>query len=108
MIPYTLLPRLHSGGKRNKANMITVSPLSILKNPLVLLGLLGAGLMFGMPYLMENMDPEVKEAFEARQANGGGVSGQVNGLLSGNGGFDAAGWLAGTNKKEEGTEGVRR
>jgi hypothetical protein len=32
----------------------TVSPLSFLKNPMILMAVVSMGLMFGMPKLMEN------------------------------------------------------
>ena len=31
-----------------------VSPASLLKNPMILIAIVGMGMMFGMPYLMEN------------------------------------------------------
>jgi len=60
--------------------------------------------VFGMPYLMDNMDPETRAEFEERQK-----SSPVSGLLAGQqgassplGNFDAAAWLAGTPAKKEG------
>jgi len=57
-----------------------------------------------MPYLMDNMDPEMRAEFEEAQK-----SSPMAGLLGGGGGgkggaggaaqnFDAAGWLAGQGK----------
>ncbi len=34
-----------------------VSPLSLLKNPMILIAIVGLGFVFGMPYLMENSAP---------------------------------------------------
>lgn len=34
--------------------LLVVSPLSILKNPMILIAVLSLGLVFGLPYLMEN------------------------------------------------------
>lgn len=80
-------------------NKKTVSPLSILKNPMILIAIVSMGVVFGMPYLMNNMDPELKAEFEERQKTttiGGGTA--ANPLQN----FDAAAWLAGTGKKGEG------
>jgi len=60
--------------------------------------------VFGMPYLMDSMDPETRAEFEEQQK-----SSPVSGLLAGQQGganslanFDAAAWLAGTPAKKEG------
>ena len=34
--------------------MLTVSPLSFLKSPMILMGLFTLVIVFGMPYLMDN------------------------------------------------------
>lgn len=34
--------------------VFTVSPLSLLKNPMILLGVVALGITFGMPYLIDN------------------------------------------------------
>jgi hypothetical protein len=34
--------------------MRLVSPLSILKNPMILIAIASMGIVFGMPYLMDN------------------------------------------------------
>lgn len=42
-------------GWRSGANEYdTVSPLDLLKNPMILIAVVALGLMFGMPYLMDN------------------------------------------------------
>lgn len=74
----------------------------MLKSPMILIAGFSMLIIFGMPYLMDNLDPELKAEFEKQQQSGGGVSG----LLGGGGGsgaqnFDAAAWLAGSGKKEE-------
>lgn len=83
------------------------SPLSLLKNPMILLAIVALGIAFGMPKLMENMDPETRAEFEAAQKQGGLAT-----LMSGGSGpsedkssssapamnpanFDLAGWMAG-------------
>lgn len=81
------------------------SPLSLLKNPMILLGIVALGFTFGMPKLMENMDPEMRAEYEEMQkkgptaAIGKAMSGQGP-ATSGAGGFDLAGYLAG--QKQEG------
>ncbi|KAI9870538.1 MAG: hypothetical protein M1830_004116, partial [Pleopsidium flavum] len=82
------------------------SPLSLLKNPMILLGVVGLGIVFGMPYLLDNMDPEMRAEFEEQQKKGplgGGVT-AANPLQ----GFDMAGWMAGsTAKNGEGDNDTR-
>ncbi|KAL8773843.1 MAG: hypothetical protein Q9209_001273 [Squamulea sp. 1 TL-2023] len=53
----------------------------------------GLAMVFGMPYLLENMDPEMKKEFEEQQKKSvvGNVAGGGNPLQS----FDMAGWMAG-------------
>ncbi|KPM34481.1 hypothetical protein AK830_g12095 [Neonectria ditissima] len=84
----------------------TFSVLTILKNPMILMGLVSMGIFIGMPYLMDNMDPELRAEFEAHQKQGpmsavmgGGQSGADNPL----GNFDMAAYLAGSNKKDSGS-----
>ncbi|KAI1965856.1 medium-chain fatty acid-CoA ligase faa2 [Ophidiomyces ophidiicola] len=71
------------------------SPLSLFKNPMILLAIFALGVTVGMPYLMDNMDPELREEFEKQRAAG---------VLPGSGSksapkpsFDLAGWMAGTS-----------
>ncbi|CAG9938822.1 unnamed protein product, partial [Clonostachys rosea f. rosea IK726] len=76
------------------------SVLTILKNPMILMGLVSMGIFIGMPKIMENMDPEMKAEFEARQAEG-----PLSALMGGGGSrdqgsFDMAGYLAGSNKED--------
>ncbi|KYK61726.1 hypothetical protein DCS_02869 [Drechmeria coniospora] len=80
---------------------------SILKNPMILMGLVSMVIFIGMPYLMDSMDPEMKAEFEAQQRKGpmaalmggaassGGAPGQ-NPL----GDFDMAAYLSGSSKKD--------
>ncbi|KAG6088820.1 hypothetical protein E4U15_005094 [Claviceps sp. LM218 group G6] len=87
------------------------SILSILKNPMILMGLVSMAIFIGMPKLVDNMDPETKAEFEASQRNsplnavmGAGGAQQQNPL----GNFDMAAYLAGSGKKdaEEGATNV--
>ncbi|KNG50323.1 er membrane protein complex subunit-like protein [Stemphylium lycopersici] len=70
------------------------SPLSFLKNPMILMAVVSMGLIFGMPKLMENMDPEMKEEFEEMQKNGVMGSGTTNTAQQIQN-FDLASWMAG-------------
>ncbi|KAH6999989.1 hypothetical protein EDB80DRAFT_725995 [Ilyonectria destructans] len=85
----------------------TFSVLTILKNPMILMGLVSMGIFIGMPYLMDNMDPELRAEFEAQQKSGpisavmgGGQGGADNNPL---GNFDMAAYLAGSGKKDTGS-----
>ncbi|RDL38270.1 Uncharacterized protein BP5553_02610 [Venustampulla echinocandica] len=88
------------------------SPLGLLKNPMILIAGASMLVVFGMPYLMDNMDPEMKAEFEERQKSstiGGGAA--ANPLQN----FDAAAWLAGssgsgtsTPKKQLAEKGITR
>ena len=80
------------------------SPLSLLKNPMIIMAVVALGFTFGMPKLMENMDPEMKAEYEEMQkkgptaALGRAMTGQAP---AGQGsGFDLAGYLAG--QKQDG------
>ena len=105
-------------------SMYTVSPLSLLKNPMILIGILGLGMVVGMPYLLDNstlealciiilsfvngyanieiVDPETKKEFEEQQKNSvlsGGTS-AANPLQN----FDMAAWMAGKTAKTSGSD----
>ncbi|KAK3315271.1 hypothetical protein B0H66DRAFT_338919 [Apodospora peruviana] len=79
---------------------------SILRNPMVLLGVVSMGIFLGMPYLVDNMDPEMRAEWEERQKtnpmNGimGAATGQA-GAPNPVGNFDMAAFLAGSSKKED-------
>ncbi|KAL8636097.1 MAG: hypothetical protein Q9228_006472 [Teloschistes exilis] len=69
------------------------SLVSMLKNPMILMGIVGLGMVVGMPYLLDNMDPEMRKEFEEQQQKSvlGNAAGGGNPLQS----FDMAGWMAG-------------
>ncbi|KAM7206246.1 ER membrane protein complex subunit 7 [Rhypophila sp. PSN 637] len=75
---------------------------SILRNPMVLLGLVSMGIFIGMPYLVDNMDPEMRAEWEERQKSN--PMNNIMGAATGGGGagsnFDMAAFLAGSSKKE--------
>ncbi|KAH8178248.1 hypothetical protein LIA77_03330 [Sarocladium implicatum] len=86
------------------------SVLTILKNPMILMGVVTMGMFVGMPYLMNNMDPEIKAEFEQRQRDG--PMGAIFGAASGQqqqespiGNFDMAAFLAGSKKDGGGNGG---
>ncbi|KAI1112763.1 hypothetical protein F5Y14DRAFT_249251 [Nemania sp. NC0429] len=71
--------------------------LSILKNPMILMGLVSLALFVGMPKLVENMDPEMRAEFE-EQSKKNPMNSLMSGPQSGGGpmgNFDMAGFLAG-------------
>ncbi|ORY18033.1 hypothetical protein BCR34DRAFT_474116 [Clohesyomyces aquaticus] len=86
------------GGKSFFQEREGFSPLSFLKNPMILMALFSMVLIFGMPYLVENMDPETKAEFEEMQKKG--VLGSATGSERPNPAqqlqnFDLAAWMAG-------------
>jgi hypothetical protein len=84
-------------------------PMSLLKNPMILLGIVALAITFGMPKLMENMDPEMKAEYEEMQKKGP-VSGLTRAMQgqgpasSAAGGFDLAGWMAGAQQQQGSTK----
>ncbi|KAL5047478.1 hypothetical protein BDW71DRAFT_180222 [Aspergillus fruticulosus] len=73
----------------------TFSPLSLFKNPMILLALVALAFTFGMPKLMENMDPEMREEFE-KQSRASPIAGAQSAMAGGGpANFDLAGWMAG-------------
>ncbi|KAF2640465.1 hypothetical protein P280DRAFT_549337 [Massarina eburnea CBS 473.64] len=78
------------------------SPLSMLKNPMILMALVSMVLVVGMPYLMDNMDPDTKAEFEEMQKNSP-IKGAATDTASQIQNFDLASWMAG--KKESSSRG---
>ncbi|TVY51896.1 hypothetical protein LCER1_G004479, partial [Lachnellula cervina] len=76
------------------------SPLSLLKNPMILIAGVSMIIVFGMPYLMDSMDPEMRAEFEERQKSTSITSGTAANPLQN---FDAAAWLAGSGPKRSDT-----
>ena len=82
-------------------------PMSLLKNPMILLAIVALGITFGMPKLMENMDPEMKAEYDEMQKKSpvSGISRAIQGqgpASSAAGGFDLAGWMAGAQQQKQG------
>ncbi|KAI4599246.1 hypothetical protein KJ359_002205 [Pestalotiopsis sp. 9143b] len=80
------------------------SILTILKNPMILMGLASMGIFFGMPKLVENMDPEMRAEWEEQQKKnpmnsimGGGGSGGGSSMSS----FDMASFMAGSSANKD-------
>ena len=77
------------------------NPMSLLKNPMILMAVVALAFTFGMPKLMENMDPEMRAEYEQMQKSS--PMGGLTRAMQGGGGnpaesFDLAGYLAGTSK----------
>jgi hypothetical protein len=93
-------------GKNHFMERPRFSVLSILKNPMILIAIFGGAMFMVMPYLMDNMDPEMRAEFEASQKSnpmaallgGGGGGGQ-------GGGFDMAEYLSGAGASKSGGGG---
>ncbi|KAE8147940.1 hypothetical protein BDV25DRAFT_25142 [Aspergillus avenaceus] len=82
------------------------SPLTLFKNPMILLALVALGFTFGMPKLMENMDPEMRAEFE-KHSRASPISGATRSAMAGGGApgnFDFAGWMAGAQPRPAGSE----
>ncbi|KAK0635084.1 Cys/Met metabolism PLP-dependent enzyme-domain-containing protein [Bombardia bombarda] len=92
--------------ERSKFNVF-----SILKNPMILLGLVSMAIFLGMPYLVDNMDPEMRAEWDERQKSNpmNGIMGAATGQpSSGNpvANFDMAAFLAGSSSKKDDTAGA--
>ncbi|KAI1105029.1 Cys/Met metabolism PLP-dependent enzyme-domain-containing protein [Jackrogersella minutella] len=80
----------------------------ILKNPMILMGLVSMVLFLGLPKLIDNMDPEMRAEWEEQQKKGpmssimGGGGAQPNANPMGN--FDMAAYLAGQGSKKDEVE----
>jgi hypothetical protein len=69
------------------------SPLAFLKSPMILMALFSLGIIVGLPYIMDNMDPETRAEFEQMQKEGPlGTGGNPAAQIQN---FDLAGWMAG-------------
>lgn len=97
----TIAPRVLSA-KNFYEDRPAFNPLSLLKSPMVLLGIVGLLFTFGMPKLMENMDPEMKAEYEEMQKKGptAAIGRAMQGETPAGGNFDLASYLAGSGKKE--------
>ncbi|EED15119.1 conserved hypothetical protein [Talaromyces stipitatus ATCC 10500] len=78
------------------------SPLTLFKNPMILMSVFALVATFGIPKLLENMDPEMREEFEKQSRTGplssatrAAAAGANPGAGAGAPGFDIAGWMAG-------------
>jgi hypothetical protein len=87
------------GSKTYFSDRPKFSVFSIFKDPMILMSLGTMGLFFGMPYIMDKMDPELKAEFEASSRNSALTSMQQGQSPLGN--FDMAAYLSGADKKEE-------
>ena len=80
------------------------SVMSLLKNPMILMGVVALGFTFGMPKLMESMDPEMKAEYEEMQKKSpvASITRAMQGGGGGGDGFDVAGFLAGSGQQSSG------
>ncbi|KAF2733994.1 hypothetical protein EJ04DRAFT_552940 [Polyplosphaeria fusca] len=92
------------GEKRFYQERQGFSPLSFLKNPMILMALFSMVLIFGMPYLMDNMDPETKAEFEEMQKKSPLSSGAANPAQQLQN-FDLASWMAGKTDSNPASRG---
>lgn len=91
------------------------NPMSLLKNPMILMAVVALAFTFGMPKLMENMDPEMRAEYEEMQKKSpmNSVTKAMQGGGGGGGGadgFDLAGFLAGSGRStgsEKAADNVR-
>ncbi|OOO11685.1 Protein of unknown function DUF2012 [Aspergillus oryzae] len=97
-------------------SILLVSPLSLFKNPMILLAIVALGFTFGTPKLMENthaslthiapVDPEMRAEFE-KHSRASPISGATRSAMAGGGApgnFDFAGWMAGAHPRPGGPE----
>ncbi|KAI0882430.1 uncharacterized protein GGS22DRAFT_169379 [Annulohypoxylon maeteangense] len=82
----------------------------ILKNPMILMGLVSMVLFLGLPKLIDNMDPEMRAEWEEQQKKspmgslmGGGQQSGANPM----GNFDMAAYMAGQGSKKDEDEPSR-
>ncbi|GAB7365409.1 hypothetical protein MBLNU230_g6487t1 [Neophaeotheca triangularis] len=77
--------------------------LGFLKSPMILMGLFSVAMIFGMPYLMANMDEETKAEFEEMQKKSSlsGSEGAASQIQN----FDLASWMAGSGGSNGGGSG---
>jgi ER membrane protein complex subunit 7 len=78
---------------------MTVAILSFLKSPMILMALFSMALIFGMPYLLDNMDPESRAEFEEMQKQSPLSSATNPAAQLQN--FDFASWMAGRSQTPE-------
>ncbi|OCL10110.1 hypothetical protein AOQ84DRAFT_337946 [Glonium stellatum] len=75
------------------------SVLSFLKNPMIIMAIFSLVLIIGMPYLMDNMDPETRAEFEEMQKKSPLTSAANPAAQIQN--FDFASWMAGKTAQGE-------
>ncbi|KAI1343983.1 Cys/Met metabolism PLP-dependent enzyme-domain-containing protein [Xylariaceae sp. FL0016] len=92
------------GGKVYYTERGSFSVMGLLKNPMILMGLVSMALFIGMPKMIENMDPEMRAEFEEQQKKNPMANLMGGPQQGGNpmGNFDMAGFLSGHNKNEGG------
>ncbi|QIX02165.1 hypothetical protein AMS68_007682 [Peltaster fructicola] len=72
--------------------------IGFLKSPMILMALFSVVMIFGMPYLMDNMDPETKQSSKrCRRSLLSGSSGAASQIQN----FDLAGFLSGKSSNAQ-------
>ncbi|KAF2672059.1 hypothetical protein BT63DRAFT_186870 [Microthyrium microscopicum] len=71
------------------------SATSILKSPMILIAIFSLAMVVGIPYIMDNMDPEMKAEFEAMQKSGTGATATTSNIQNMDLAGDFASWMAG-------------
>ncbi|KAI5287042.1 hypothetical protein KEM54_006283 [Ascosphaera aggregata] len=79
------------------------SPVSLLKNPMILLGVVALVITVGMPKLMDSIDPEYREEFEKSRKVMGRERTPATQAAHAAAGFDFAGWMAGATAPSSGS-----
>ncbi|KZZ88682.1 hypothetical protein AAP_04780 [Ascosphaera apis ARSEF 7405] len=72
-----------------------VSPLTLLKNPMILMGLVAMIVTVGLPKLLDNIDPEYREEYETARKESARQRRPATQAAHAAAGFDLAGWMAG-------------
>jgi len=82
----------------------TFSVISIFKSPMILIAIFSLVMVVGMPYLMENLDPEVKAELEDMQKNQKGMASSATNLQNMDIASDFASWMAGSKPTDQKTK----
>jgi len=84
-------------GKEYYQQRASFSILSLLKNPMILIALFSLVMVVGMPYLMDNLDPEIKAELEEMQRKNKGMSNSASNIQNMDIGNSIASWMAGSS-----------
>jgi hypothetical protein len=82
-----------------------VSILSFLKSPMILMALFSLAIIVGMPYLLDNMDPDARAEFEEIQKSSPLANMNPANPTAALGNFDFASWMAGRTNEQSASSG---